>query len=93
MCDLVEEISTKYQTRSNYNINIDENNKIEYTRKSNYRIQKAIITSFGTFSGLGSKILDFIPDELKKIQSLDVFQDMIKNIKFASVLAIFVENM
>ena len=33
MWDLVEEINTKYQTRSSYNINIDDNNKIEYTKK------------------------------------------------------------
>ena len=32
MWDLVEEINTKYQTRSSYNSDIDENEKIECTK-------------------------------------------------------------
>ena len=33
MWDLVEEINTKCQTRSSYNTDIDDNEKIEYTKK------------------------------------------------------------
>ena len=84
MWDLVEEINTKYQTRSSYNIEIDENERIECTKKSNYRFQKANTTSFGlqSFRGLGPKIWALIPNELKNIQSLDVFKDKLKKIKF-----------
>ena len=40
MVDLVEEIITKYHTRSSCKIDINENDKIEYKKKSNYRLQK-----------------------------------------------------
>ena len=35
MWDLVEKINTKYQTRSSYDIDIDENEKIDNIEKSN----------------------------------------------------------
>ena len=63
MWDLVEEIKSKYQTMSSYNIDIDENEKIECTEKSNYCFQKANTTSFRlqSFRGLGPKIWALIP--------------------------------
>ena len=48
MRDLVEEINTNYRTRTSYNIDIDDNEKIECTKKSNYHFQKANTTLFGT---------------------------------------------
>ena len=45
---------------------------------------EANTTSFGlqSFRGLGPKIWALIPNELKNIQSLDVFKDKLKKIKF-----------
>ena len=65
MGELVEEINTKYLTRSSYNVDIDENEKIEYIKKSDYRIQKANTTLFELqlFIGLGPEIWALIPDE------------------------------
>ena len=58
MWDLVEEINTKYQTRSSCNIDINEDEKIECTKKSSYLFQKTNKTSFGLqlFKGLKTKI-------------------------------------
>ena len=71
MWDLVEEINTKYQTMSSYNIDINDNSKIECTKKSNYRAQMTNTISFGlqSFRGLGLKIWALIPNESKRIQS------------------------
>ena len=84
MLDLLEEINTTYQTRSSYNIDVDENDKIECTKKSHYCVQKANTTLFGrlSFRGLGPKILALIPGKLKRIQSLDILKDKLKNTKF-----------
>ena len=46
MKNLVEEIDTKYCTRSSYNVEEDDNGNTVCTKKSNYRIQKSKTTIF-----------------------------------------------
>ena len=77
MWDMVEEINTKYHTRSSCSIDYNENNETVYTKKSNYRLQKTNTTSFGlqSFRSLGPKICAMIPNELKSIKSLSVFKE------------------
>ena len=45
MKNLVEEIDTKYCTRSSYNVEEDDNGNTLCTKKSNYRIQKSKTTT------------------------------------------------
>ena len=44
MWDMVEEINSKYHTRSSCKIDYNENNETVYTKKSNYRLQKTNTT-------------------------------------------------
>ena len=64
MKNLVEEIDTKYYTRSSYNVEEDGNGSTLRTKKSIYRIQKAKTTSFGqqSFRWLGPNIWNQVPD-------------------------------
>ena len=70
MRELVEEINTKYLTRSHCEIHNNENDEIKYTKKSNYRFHKTKTTSLGPQSlrSLGPKIWAFIPNKLKCIK-------------------------
>ena len=53
-------------------------------KKSNFRFQNGNTTLFGIlpFRGLGPKLRALIPNELKYVQSLDVFKNMLRKIKF-----------
>ena len=84
MWDMVEEINSKYHTRSSCKIDYNENNETVYTKKSNYRLQKTNTTSFGlqSFRSLGPKIWAMIPNELKNIKSLSVFKEKLKDLTF-----------
>ena len=84
MWDMVEEINSKYHTRSSCKIDYNENNETVYTKKSNYRLQKTNTTSFGlqSFRSLGPKIWAMIPNELKSIKSLSVFKEKLKDLTF-----------
>ena len=84
MWDMVEEINTKYHTRSSCKIDINENDKIKYIKKSNYRIHKTKTTSFGlqSFASLGPKTWAFIPNELKRKKSFNIFNEKIKDLTF-----------
>ena len=84
MLDMVEDINSKYHTRLSCNIDYNVNNETEYTKKSNYRLQKTNTTLSGLqlFRSLGSKIWSLIPTELKSIKSLSVFKEKIKDLTF-----------
>ena len=59
MHDLVEEIDTKYHTRSRYGVELDEDGNVKsLNKKLNYRPQKSNTSSFGleSFRWSGSKI-------------------------------------
>ena len=77
---MVEDINTKYHTRSSCNIDYNENNETVYTRKSNYRLQKTNTTSFvlQSFCSLRPKIWALIQKELTSIRSISVFEEKIK---------------
>ena len=70
--------------KARYNIGIDENERIEYTKRSSYRTQKENTTPFElkSFRGLGPKIWALIQNQSKRIQSLNVFKDKLKEIEF-----------
>ena len=84
MKNLVEEIDTKYCTRSSYNVEKDGDGNTLCTKKSNYRQQKTNTTSFGqqSFRWLGPKIWAQIPDQLKTIDSLAAFKNQVKKVNF-----------
>ena len=84
MKNLVEQIDTKYYTRSSYNVEEDGDGNTLCTKKSNYRQQKTNTTSFGqqSFRWLGPKIWAQIPDQLKTIDSLAAFKNQVKKVNF-----------
>ena len=84
MKNLVEQIDTKYYTRSSYNVEKDGDGNTLCTKKSNYRQQKTNTTSFGqqSFRWLGPKIWAQIPDQLKTIDSLAAFKNQVKKVNF-----------
>ena len=68
MHDLVEEIDTKYHTRSSYGVELDEDDNVKsLNKKLNYRPQKSNTSSFGLESirWLGSKIWKMISENVK----------------------------
>ena len=69
MKNLVEEIDTKYCTRSSCNVEKDDDGNTLCTKKSNYRPQKTNTTSFGqqSFRWLGPNIWAQISDLLKNM--------------------------
>ena len=82
--NLVEEVDTKYFTRSSYNVEKDGNGNTLCTKKSNYRPQKTNTTSFSqqSFRWLGPKIWAQTPDQLKTIDSLPAIKNQVKKANF-----------
>ena len=73
MNDLLEEIDTKYHTRSRYGAELDEGVNVKcWIKKLNYRSQKSNTSSFGlkSFRWSGLKIWKLIPDDLKNTKTL-----------------------
>ena len=83
MHDLVEEIDTKYHTRSSYGVELDEDGNVKsLNKKLNYRPQKSNTSSFGleSFRWLGPKIWELIPDNVKQAKSLSAFKNTLKKL-------------
>ena len=83
MHDLVEEIDTKYHTRSRYGVELDEDGNVKsLNKKLNYRPQKSNTSSFGleSFRWLGPKIWELIPDNVKHAKSLSAFKNALKKL-------------
>ena len=83
MNDLVEEIDTKYHTRSRYGVELNEGGNVKsLNKKLNYRPQKSNTSSFGlkAFRWLGPKIWTLIPDDLKSIKTLTAFKSRLNKI-------------
>ena len=81
MNNLVEEVDTKYHTRSSYGVELDEGGNVKFLNKElYYRPQKSNTSSFGlkSFRWLGPKIWLLIPDDLKNKKNLATFKSTLK---------------
>ena len=65
-----------YKSRSRANVYLDENDKIEISKKSNYSVPKTNTVSFGkeSFRWLGPKIWNSLPEVTKNTKSLETFR-------------------
>ena len=67
---MMNEIDVPYNTRSPCQVEVDSNGNItNFTKKSNYRCDKAKISRYGLkfIRWLGLQIWALIPDEVKKL--------------------------
>ena len=82
---MIKEFNMPRHTRSSCQVEVDINGKIiDLTQKSNYRCDKVKTSRYGLKSIrlLGPKIWALIPEEVKKVTSLDIFKLKIKEICF-----------
>ena len=83
----MNEIDIPYNTRSYCQVEVDiDGNITDFTKKSNYRCDKAKTSRYGLKSirWLGPKIWALIPEEVKKVTSLDIFKLKIKELNFSN---------
>ena len=82
--EIVEEISTKYNTRSSCDIEMNDKGETNRIEKTNYKVQKTNTTSYGlqSFRYLGPKIWALVPSKLKATKTLQIFKEEIKKFRF-----------
>ena len=83
MNDFLEEIDTKYHTRSRYGVELDEGGNVKcLNKKLYYRPQKSNSSSFvlESFRWLRPKIWKLIPDDLKNTKTLPAFKSKSKKL-------------
>ena len=77
MIEMMNAIDIPHNTRSSCQVEVDSDGNItDFTKKSNYRCDKAKTSRYGLKSirWLGPKIWALIPEEVKKVTSLDIFK-------------------
>ena len=85
MVEMMNEIDIPYNTRSSCRVEVDiDGNITDFTKKMNYRCDKAKTSRYGLKSirWLGPKIWALIPEEVKKVTSLDIFKLKMKEFSF-----------
>lgn len=84
MNEMVTEASLPYNTRSTTKVEVDYNGKCESDKKLNYKVPAIKTVSYGneSFRYLGPKIWNLVPDDMKHVQSLQLFKKKVKSLKF-----------
>ena len=84
MNEMVTEASLPYNTRSTTKVETDYNGKCESDKKLNYKLPAIKTVSYGneSFRYLGPKIWNLVPDDMKHVQSLQLFKKKVKSLKF-----------